>query len=352
MDNRQDNPATELTDGSPINSPKRKKPTKLDAEAFVASWRVVLSSEKDPVIKLRQMIKAGFVGEINGERVSQTVSSLLEAQAYPCLAERLALSLALQERFGRLRPLAHRVLEELRTSFRGAIDYDPQEFSSYRGPRGIEEWVAEHAIKAPPSERDAWLRRFVICLLKDTESKTLFTGLFAAARILLPAKKPASSEAVFMRGLVASLSSPVISTSRLQLILASAISVEAQFQEMLNHGIGLERQIRTQKDSIEKLGDQVAKLEAELAEARNDGEKKAVRITELERSIQDASERHALLDRHWRGVSEQQLAKQSGSFREKVKHELQEALLALDRQEPNIDMALQRLRRIGEILEK
>jgi hypothetical protein len=49
-------------------------------------------------------------------------------------------------------------------------------------------------------------------------------------------------------------------------------------------------------------------------------------------------------------VSEQELAKQSGSFREKVSQELEETLLALDRENPNLEIALRRLRRIDDIL--
>jgi hypothetical protein len=57
-----------------------------------------------------------------------------------------------------------------------------------------------------------------------------------------------------------------------------------------------------------------------------------------------------LLDQHWRAVSEQNLNKQGGSYRERIGHELQEALLSLGRETPNVAMGLVRLKRIEAIL--
>jgi len=354
MDDQSNNESASIKKASPVDASKEKRGhEKVDGETFLVTWRGTLALGKDPVTKLRSMINAGFTGEIIGNHVSQIASVVLEARGYPCIAERLALGLAVQERYAKLKPLAQRILAALRTSFAEALDYDPQEFVGVRAPRAIEEWVAGHAPKTPSPELDTWLRRFMTCLLKDTEPKTLLSGLIATARVGAPVKRRAGNqEAAFVRGVVAALTSPVIAKNRLELILSGTSSVEAQFQEMLSREVSLERQIRSQQGSIEELEEKVKSLHETLVEARSDGDRKASRITELEQSITEATQRHDLLDRHWRGVSEQQLAIQSGSFREKIHHELQEAMLALDRQQPNVEMALQRLRRIREILEK
>src|ERR1700739_2254126 len=354
MDNKDNKKTDAPVEGLTVKAAKEKKTLrKPKVEQFMEGWQGIISSSKDPLPKIRPMIKTGFEGEINGEVVSQIASTLLEAQAHVCLAERLALSLAVQERFGKLKPLAQRVLSALRTHFGKAIDYDAQEFVGYRSPKAIGEWVSEHAPKAPAPDRDTWLRRFVTCLLKDSDAKTMLTGLIAATRNCAPRKGRATNqEAMLVRGLVAALIPPVVGANRLQLMMAGANSLEGQFQEMLSREATLERQIHTKQSSINDLEDKLTVLEASLAEAHNDSAQKANKISELENSIEDASDRYALLDQHWRGVSEQQLAKQSGSFREKVQHELQEALLALDGAQPNIEMALQRLRRIREIVEK
>jgi hypothetical protein len=273
---------------------------------------------------------------------------------YRTLAERLVLPLAVQERFGKLKPLAHRILAELRTSFASGINYDPREFSGYRAPRAIEDWVVEHAPSAPASERDSWFRRFATCLLKDSEPKTVLVGLVAASRRWASSKglRSSAEDATFVRGIALALSPPAIGSSKLELILAGVAAVEEQFRQMLNRELNLERQIRTQEDSIDGLNKRLSELEGNLGAALADGEKKTARIAELEQSLAEAEERYNLLDRHWRGVSEQELTKQSGTFRAKVSLELVEALLALDRENPNLEIALRRLRRIQEILAK
>ncbi len=351
MDNPENQAMIEVPSTPTKAAPKTKKPAKVDPETFLANWRHALASEKDPVPKLRTMVRVGFQGEVNGEHVSQLVASLAEHRT---VAERLVLPLAVQERFGKLKPLARRFLAEFRTSFENGINYDPREFSGYRAPRAIEDWVVEHAPSAPASDRDSWFRRFAACLLNDSEPKTVLVGLVAASRRWASSKnlKSSAEEATFVRGIAVALSPPAIGSNKLELILAGVAAVEEQFRQMLNRELSLERQIRTQQDSIDGLNRRVSGLEDSLAAALADGEKKTARIAELEHSLSEAEERYNLLDRHWRGVSEQELTKQSGSFREKVSQELVEALLALDRENPNLEIALRRLRRIQEILVK
>jgi uncharacterized protein YeeX (DUF496 family) len=136
------------------------------------------------------------------------------------------------------------------------------------------------------------------------------------------------------------------------LVLSGVQAVEAQFQDMLSRELGLQRQVRTQQDEINDYQKRVTKLDEDLAQVREESSQRNDRIAELTQSLADDQEKYRLLDQHWRGVSEQELAKQSGSFRNKVSQELREALLALDRDDPNLEMGLRRLRRIEDILKK
>lgn len=298
------------------------------------------------------MLNAGVAGEITNEHVSQLVGSL---QLRPGIAERLAVPLAWRDRFSKLNPLSKRLLGELRARFSNAIRFEQNDFVGYRAPIDIEAWVVEHAPKAPPVDRDIWIRRFVVCLLKDTETKALIKGLVASAQIWTSSDKPRRqtkepAEGAFVRGLAQSLGSATISTGKLDLALSGIKVLEDQFQDMLSRELAAQRQIRTQQDSITHYADQVSKLEEDIAQVREESNQRSAQISELTLALTNAQEKYRLLDQHWRGVSEQELAKQSGSFREKVSRELHEALLALDRDNPNLDMALRRLRRIEEIL--
>jgi len=352
MDNEESQSATEITAPTAKGAQKRsKKPVKVEPAVFLATWRDVLVSEKDPVPKLRLMVRAGFLGEVNTGHVSELVTCLSE---YHTAAERLALRLALQERFGKLSPLARRLLAELRTSFEKGINYEAREFIGYRAPRAIEDWVAEHAPTAPAAERDSWFRRFTVCLVKDSEPKTAMVGLIAAARKWVSSKgvKSSSEDAAFIRGIAVALSLPAIGANKLELILAGVSAVDEQFRKVLNRELDLERQIRTQQDNIDRLNKRGSALEGDLAKAVAERDSNAADIAKLEKSLAAAEERYDLLDRHWRGVSEQELTKQSGTFKERVSQEVVEALLALDRESPNLEIALRRLRRIQDILSK
>jgi archaellum component FlaC len=349
MDNQQNHAGTEVPVAPGNPAPKTKKSAKPDPETFLENWRQALAGKKDPVPKLRTMARVGFQGEVKADQVAQLVASLAE---HPTVAERLVLSLAVQERFAKLKPLAGRLVAEFRTSFESGINYDPMEFSGYRAPRAIEDWVAEHAPSTPASARDSWFRRFAVCLLNNTEPKTVLVGLVAASRKWASSKglKSAKEDASFVRGIALALSPPAIGSNKVQLILAGVAAVEEQFRQMLNRELDLECQMRKQQEKIDALNKRVSDLEDSLAAALEDGEKKTARISKLEQSLSEAEERYHLLDRHWRGVSEQELTKQSGSFREKIGQELVEALLALDRENPNLEIVLRRLRRIQEIL--
>jgi hypothetical protein len=352
MENPEHNREASSPAEPPVSGTKgQPKQVRVDPETFMANLRRILATEKDPLVKLRPMIKVGFVGEVNSTHVSQVMEIL---GSHAGAVERLALSLAVQERFGKSRPLARRVLSEVRASFEGAIQYDPHEFRGYRAPHAVERWIGDHAPKGSQSERDIWFRQFVVCLLNEVEPKTLLVGLVAASRVWISSKpqKTLSDEAQFVRGIAAALGGPTIGSNRLDLILAGVAAMDVQFRQMLNREFSLERQIRADEESIDGLRRKVLSLEADVARSRTDAEEKAARIEELQQSLAEAGERYELLDRHWRGVSEQQLAKQSGSFRGKVSHEVEEAILSLDREDPNTDMALDRVRRIKEILER
>jgi len=352
MENPEHNPETISPAEPPVSTSKgQRKQVRVDPETFMANLLGIVATEKDPLVKLRPMIKVGFVGEVNCTHVTQ-VTEILGTHAGNI--ERLAVSLAVQERFGKLRNLARRVLSEVRGSFENAIQYDPQEFRGYRAPYAVESWIGDHSPKGSQSERDSWFRQFVVCLLNEVEPKTLVVGLVSASRLWMSStsRKAISDEAQFVRGIAAALGGSTIGSNRLDLILAGAAAMDGQFRQMLNREFSLERKVRADEESIEGLRRKILSLEADVARARTDAEEKAARIEEVQQSLAEAGERYELLDRHWSCVSEQQLAKQSGSFRGKVGHEVDEAILCLDREDPNMEMALDRVRRIKEILER
>jgi hypothetical protein len=110
--------------------------------------------------------------------------------------------------------------------------------------------------------------------------------------------------------------------------------------------------IKGNQDTIRSQEQNVATLNSELEASKSESESKGSILAARDSEILTLKEQLTLVDRHWEGVSEQQLAKQGGALRTKVQHELREALLALDREDPNVQMALNRLRRIEGIVKE
>ncbi len=351
MDNQENHAENTVPPAPTAEARKTGKASRPDPETFLANWRQAIASRKDPVPQLRKMATAGFQGEISSEHVLQLVEALAEHRHE---AERLALALAVQERFGKPKQLARRLLAEFRRVFEREIGYDPQEFTGYRAPHAMEEWVVAHAPTAPASERDSWFRRFAVCLMNDTETRTVLVGFLAALRRWASSRglKSSGEAAAFVRAVAQALGPRAISTGKLESILAGAAAVEEQFRQMLNRELTLERQIQALEDSLDHANRRVSGLESSLAAALEQQEKQKARIAELEGSLAEAEQRYGLLDRHWRGVSEQELTKQRERFLGMVVPELEEALLALDRENPNLAIALRRLRHLQEILRK
>jgi len=146
------------------------------------------------------------------------------------------------------------------------------------------------------------------------------------------------------------LSGGGISRQRLELLFTGIIPLERQFAALRNSELELIRQVRSQDAQIEIARREKSILENRVASEQEGKSAAQAEAGRLQEALKEANQKYQLLDQHWRAVSDQNLRKQSGSFRERIGHELQEALLSLERPTPNVSMALLRLKRINEIV--
>jgi hypothetical protein len=100
-------------------------------------------------------------------------------------------------------------------------------------------------------------------------------------------------------------------------------------------------------------------LKASLTEMAMDRDHRVRMIDEMTRTIEQlraeiAGERSKVLEteKHWRVILNQQLAGLAADLKSKLRHETQEIELCLNRSTPNTEMALQRIRRIEQILQE
>jgi hypothetical protein len=351
---------------------KTARTPKPSSDSFLEEWRNSLIDGKANIGKLRALLTAGCIGDLRPEQIAQLYESLIQNIT---AAERLAVVLATQRRLGRANGISRALLNRLRLHFSEAIEYQSDDFAAANGSQAIERFVETNAprtIKSsesdqftagkreraePTKERirdDSWLRQFFVCLCTESEQRVFLSGLIAVGKWWLAGNAPAfmkdHDDANLSRAVSNALSAASISKQRWELLFAGIVPLERQFAVLLNRELELIRRVRSQDTEIESLRRERVNLVNRFAS--EEAAKNAAQddVSRLQQALNEANEKYQLLDQHWRAVSDQSLKKQSGSFRERIGHEVQEALLSLERQTPNVSMALLRLKRIDEIV--
>lgn len=360
-----DDAVKEPAQNIPSEEKRSPRPT---FEAFALQWRASVA-DKNAAAQLRPLLKGGYTDDFRPDHATLLCDAAMEK---PEVAERIGALLAAQKRFGKLNLLSRSVLDELRRRFRASLEYYEDEFRGANGAHVIETFIRDRAphtrmqpkrtdghattpaINGVALNADAWLRRFFICLCAEPESKVFLAGTIAVGKWWLGLQSPGPAseqeDASLARVFSAAIAAGTVSRPKLDLIFSGIRPLARQFTTLLSRELDLMRRMQNSEMEIEALKREQGRLESALAESRQQ-----VRVVEqdkvaLQDQLAEAEERYRLLDQHWRGVSDQTLRKQSGSFRERVGHELQEALLGLERETPNVSMALTRLKRIQEIL--
>jgi F0F1-type ATP synthase membrane subunit b/b' len=114
----------------------------------------------------------------------------------------------------------------------------------------------------------------------------------------------------------------------------------------------LSRDLAKSRDQIQLKDEAVVTLQQELSDARATAQQRSIELETSQQQLVEAEERYRRLDEHWKRSSATNVAKKIGSLSEEVRHEVQEAILSLDRDAPNLAMALNRLRRLHAIIER
>jgi F0F1-type ATP synthase membrane subunit b/b' len=335
-------------------------------------WRASLKDKNASLGRVRALLRNGFLGDATPEHLQEVTDILLEN---PRAAEKMAVLLATQKRVGKLSPFSHSVLERVRSKFAATIEYYSDDFGGAKGAFAIDHFVETSAPRrrgddpqrqsgtaegfrtgenASTVTPDSWLRRFFVCLCAETEPTVFINGTIAAGKWWLTlhsnAFAAARGDADLARAVCNAICASDISKPKLELIFTGIAPLQQQFTLHLNRELDLMRRIQHRDDAIGTLKRENAHLESALATSQDETAAARAQVSELKHLLTEAAEKHRLLDQHWRAVSEQNLNKQGGSYRERIGHELQEALLSLGRETPNVAMGLVRLKRIEAIL--
>jgi hypothetical protein len=220
----------------------------------------------------------------------------------------------------------------------------------------LRQWIqAGNGVRAPGDNRypEDWLVHAFICLANEPDATVRCHAINSLLRTAEQSRKPAhDNDRDRAHDYVAAVAS-LLQAGRVEqlLDLRALLYPELLTQEEL-------RLARRESDGARvEANERAAKAEAAVASLNADLQTALVRIATLEaevaqatRHLEDslvaATQREEHLTHEW----QQRLSGQRHSVSKHMLHDIEEAIICLDRKEPNVDMALSRIRNAEKVI--
>ncbi|MFZ1932247.1 MAG: hypothetical protein WCB27_22050 [Thermoguttaceae bacterium] len=342
--------------------PRPHKPLRPVFDEFIGLFGrlVEADSKKDVLSQILLALRKGFAEDVRPDHVEAVLQLLAK---YPSL-DRLGVRL-MADGSKRGGMLIIAIRNRLRSQFAVDIGFPQSQSGSVQeGDRWslLTDWIKAGDTKKqqPNSHRysDEWLRKAFVCLASESDQSLRIGAvnrlLYAIARrsVRDGGKAFCTDSLSFLREASKLLSSKKISASKIVSSLHFAHPLEHECQEG-RHTVS--ETLREKEEVVSKLkGVEVQNLHltAQLNDTQTRGQELERRLDEVESQLQRERDRLSELEKHWERESEQRLARQRHTVCSKMLHDLQEARLSLDRDAPNISMALNRIRQMEDTLHK
>ncbi len=143
-----------------------------------------------------------------------------------------------------------------------------------------------------------------------------------------------------------------LSKSKILNWLAPLLIFDEKTKELASKASNLERQLHQLRSESIELRTELKKTRYELAEAKAKMQNLEKEVEFKEHSLAEEKERFEMLDEHWKRKCADELAGQAYSFKKYFAHELQEARLSLEGINPDVEMALSRIKHMEDYLAK
>jgi hypothetical protein len=205
-----------------------------------------------------------------------------------------------------------------------------------------------------PDERagSVALVRAAFATLLQFQTREFFNPalLLLVERFVASKRRPRSSPVPLGATVTQLLGKPAPNAARLKLLLQCGNA----FQDELSDAFEVRRQGALRAEALERqlsgCQDQLADAAATLNEHANQTTLLKSKLEQTETQLTSERQKVANTEKHWEVQLDQKLAGLSSKISVQLSHEIQEIELCLNRNSPNTEMALQRLRRIGQIL--
>lgn len=338
-----------------------RKSSKPAFDEFLKSLRdaIEASAKKDVLPKIILTLKKGFAGDLRPDHVDAVVNALAQYRSLDRLGVRL-----IPDGSSKGGRLLVAVRNRLRSRFADDVAFpQPQGSTAQDADRWsvLMEWIKAGDARRPrpdlPQYPEEWSRKAFVCLASEPDEGLRLGGVnrllhIIARRSMRGGKAFHSDSLGFVREASKLVSAAKISIAR----VASSL----QFAHPLEHECQEGR--RTASDALQQKEEAVARLtraqaendqlNGQLTDALAQNRELQRRLAEVESQLQRERNRSGELEKHWEHESQQLLARQRHLVCSNILHDLQEARLSLDRETPNITMALNRIRQMEDSLRK
>jgi len=367
-------------DSSGASAPKdsKERPARKAKPSFDEFSRALKEAVgKPPKFGFREVKRILSTGFSDRETVKFVAPIAEILEHYPSI-DRWAVSVAVGDFAGRLKKFQREILTEIRRRFGRKIGFYELSYGELAFEPKFERWLLQnappHALhdlrklessgnppEAPASgatsemARDSWLRWVFVSLLSNMTEHT-------AAAILILVEFWARKDRVnsedselrldFYRFLSAALSVEKIDYKKTAPLIGVASITRQELLAAREFEKQLSRELADTLARLQKKCDELEGLQQELVVVKDAAEQLSVDLRRSQQQLLEAEERCRLLDEHWSRSSATNVARKLGSLSDEVGHEVQEAILSLDRDSPNLTMALSRLKRLQDIISR
>jgi len=345
---------------SPRKSSARQKPS-LD-EFRIALQAATKVAGARAITKALAILQRGCAAEPEPEPVKAIVDILSAWQEVVQLAVRLSVT----SRYGKLARFGKRVLISLRSAFSEAVGYPLATPDGLARDEFLCQWIeaqastqtkaaasepkpADSSEPAPEVDPSSWFQMTFVCVLGEQNNhivhKTLWCLLTQRCAVeLKPRQRRFQADREFTDLVVSVLSRPSASLlRRARLLLKLKEDTQATERKLWER-------VENATARAEASEDRERATSAELKEALTRIEDARVSLGEKDVELAKERERYQALDEHWQGASRAKLARFVTQVKSELGHEVTEALLSLERDEPNVAMALTRIKRMQQLI--
>ncbi len=356
---------------------KPSRPPKPSFEQFLVGLRAAAAKPpRGGLPEVRRILNRGFIEKQNSHLVAQVAEIL---KAYPA-ADRWAALAAVAEIAGKLKRFQQQLLAEVRSHFARQIGFYELDVDGPGFKQRIEDWFLHSAPRrksqpqqdapaAPPTSAeplpqpstrempfDSWLRWAFVCVLSKSSAERRMEGVLTLmelwARNANKNIRESQHESEWYRFIASVLGAEKPKSSRMAPVLNALHPLRNHLTGVLNRELTLCRDLAATRDEVAAQKQAEAAARRDLTDAQATIEEQIAQGGKLKQHLADAEERYRLLDDHWKRSSATNLARKIGGLRQEMGHEVQEAILSLGRDAPNVGMALNRLRRLEGIIKR